>query len=67
MYIYIYRNHNTEPQAGNPATSARRFSPRVLGAVLGDVFPLVAEWIHFTLVGTILPTLKIKVYTFWAL
>ena len=28
---------------------------------------LVAEWIHFTLSGIILPTLKLKVYTFWGL
>ena len=28
---------------------------------------LVAEWIHFTLFGTILPTIKRKVYTFWGL
>ena len=26
---------------------------------------LVAEWIHFTLFGIILPTIKLKVYTFW--
>ena len=28
---------------------------------------LVAEWIHFTLLGRILPTMKLKVYTFWGL
>ena len=28
---------------------------------------LVAEWIHFTLFGIILPTIKLKVYTFWGL
>ena len=28
---------------------------------------LVAEWIHFTLFGIILPTLKLKVYTFGGL
>ena len=28
---------------------------------------LVAEWIHFTRFGTILPTLKLKVYTFGGL
>ena len=26
---------------------------------------LVAEWIHFTLFGIILPTIKLKVHTFW--
>ena len=28
---------------------------------------LVAEWIHFTLFGIILPTIKLKVYTFGGL
>ena len=28
---------------------------------------LVAEWIHFTLFGIILPTIKLKVYTFLGL
>ena len=28
---------------------------------------LVAEWIHFTLFPIILPTIKLKVYTFWGL
>ena len=28
---------------------------------------LVAEWIHFTLLGIILPTIKLKVYTVWCL
>ena len=28
---------------------------------------LVAEWIHFTLFGKILPSIKLKVYTFWGL
>ena len=32
---------------------------------------LVAEWIHFRLIGIIyiyiLPTIKLKVYTFWGL
>ena len=28
---------------------------------------LVAEWIHFTLLGVILPTIELKVYTFWVL
>ena len=25
---------------------------------------LVAEWIHFTLFGIVVPTIKLKVYTF---
>ena len=28
---------------------------------------LVAEWIHLTLFGVILPTIKLEVYTFWGL
>ena len=28
---------------------------------------LVAEGIHFTLFGIILPTIKLKVYAFWGL
>ena len=28
---------------------------------------LVAEWIHFTHFGRILPTIKLKVCTFWGL
>ena len=31
------------------------------------VFTIVAEWIHFTLFGIILPTIKLKVYTFGGL
>ena len=31
------------------------------------VLRLVAEWIHFTLFGIVLPTLKPKVYTFGGL
>ena len=32
-----------------------------------SILDLVAEWIHFTLFGIILPTIKLKVYTFWGL
>ena len=32
-----------------------------------NVEALVAEWIHFTLFGIILPTIKLKVYIFWGL
>ena len=32
-----------------------------------DFVRLVAEWIHFTLLGIILPTIKPKVYTFGGL
>ena len=31
------------------------------------IYLLVAEWIHFTLFGIILPTIKPTVYTFWGL
>ena len=36
------------------------------GGLMGLVF-LVAEWIHFTLFGIILPTINLKVYTSWGL
>ena len=29
--------------------------------------PVIAEWIHFTLLGIISPTIKLKVYTFGGL
>ena len=32
-----------------------------------DMMVLVAEWIHFTLFGIIVPTIKLKVYTFGGL
>ena len=35
-------------------------------AVWGSRLILVAEWIHFALFGIILPTIKLKVYTFGA-
>ena len=40
-----------------------------LSGVFADVLEeaLVAEWIHFTLFWIILPTIKLKVYTFWGL
>ena len=31
------------------------------------VLILVAEWIHFAHFGILLPTAKLKVYTFWGL
>ena len=48
---------------------ARTLTQRVSGLGLGfRVYGvLVAEWIHFTLLGIILPTIKLKAYTFWAL
>ena len=39
----------------------------VLFLVHGLEFSLVAEWIHFTLFGIILPTIKLKAYAFWGL
>ena len=32
-----------------------------------NLLDLVAEWIHFTRFGIILPTIKLKVYTFGGL
>ena len=40
--------------------------PTFIASCLHDII-LVAEWIHFTLLGIILPTIKLKVYTFWGL
>ena len=37
------------------------------GTYPGFEFILVAEWIHFTLWGKILPIVKLKVYTVWGL
>ena len=42
----------------------------VITHIQGLITPLiilVAEWIHFTLFGIILPTLKLKVHTFGGL
>ena len=38
---------------------------RCRALVLAAQRPLVAEWIHFALFWIILPTTKLKVYTFW--
>ena len=45
------------PQIGRDGLPAPSFH-RVLKG-------LVAEWIHFTLFGMVLPTVTPKVYTFW--
>ena len=37
------------------------------GEGLGGFKALVAEWIHFTVFGAILPTIELKVYAFWGL
>ena len=42
-------------------------SAPIHGAACVPCQVLVAEWIHFTLVGKILPTIKLKVYTFGGL
>ena len=38
--------------------------PIIVRHLVFGVPNLVAEWIHFTLFGIILPTIKLKVYTF---
>ena len=43
------------------------FGSKVLSSRVRHLVYLVAEWIHFTLFGIILPTIKLKVYTFWGL
>ena len=35
--------------------------------VVGFQVSIVAEWIHFTLFGIIVPTIKLKMYPFWGL
>ena len=71
----------TEPTTAGPSavsSSCRGSLPRLLqpegtkpsGARAPANLILVAEWIHFTLFGNfgiILPTIKLKVYTFWGL
>ena len=52
--------HATTAALSVPAAEGAGFGARVSGF-------LVAEWIHFTLSGIILPTLKLKVYTFGGL
>ena len=40
------------------------------GPLLGPnlwLYCLVADWIHFTVFGIILPTIKLEAYTFWGL
>ena len=55
------------------ATSARSLKSRgrkkhiSISILQGYPYLLVAEWTHFTLFGIILPTIKLKVYTFWGL
>ena len=41
--------------------------PHTTVKVLVQGLGLVAEWIHFTLFWIMLPTIKLKVYTFWGL
>ena len=41
-------------------------SPTNLGTSKEAPFFLVAEWLHFTLFGIILPAIKLKVCTSWA-
>ena len=43
------------------------FIPALVGFTEYSLIILVAEWLHFTLFGIILPTIKLKVYTFWGL
>ena len=45
---------------------ALTYSPKVLPTV-PRIPSLAAEWIHFALFGIMLPTIKLKVYTFWGL
>ena len=53
------------PVESLPCASGCDFRALGLGSTPKE--DLVAEWIHFTLFGIILPTTKQKVYTFWGL
>ena len=79
MYIYIYTYHFVKREAtADPSVLFERgicfkgtWSLRFLRAVVYNRLlvdkVLVAEWIHFTLWGIILPTIKLTVYTFGGL
>ena len=61
-----------EPKVHAPRLAARRSGCFKLNkgfckGLYTAVISLVAEWIHFTLLGRILPTIKPKVCTFWGL
>ena len=61
-----------EPKKGileeiRKATRRRNPSGPPSAIVSLGIYFLVAERIHFTLFGIVLPTLKLKVYTFWGL
>ena len=57
-YSMLGRRHSSPGRRTNAAV------PRTLKSLSHT---LVAEWIHFILFGIILPTIKLKVYTFWGL
>ena len=46
---------------------SRKPSIPVVASVAPYAQTLVSEWIHFTLFGIVLPTMKLKVYTFGGL
>ena len=74
VIVVIIVPHASIPTTQREAKCLRESSPHCRSAewrgVLqlkgfqSDTFFLVAEWIHFTLLGIILPTIKLKVYTF---
>ena len=51
----------------NPELSLLCPGPPLQAQKLTPFEGLIAEWIHFTLFGIILPTIILKVYTFWGL
>ena len=62
-------DHEVEKRGPNYYLKLCRLSKksRVVARALEMDHSLVAEWIHFTLLGIILPTIKPKVYTFGGL
>ena len=77
------RGHPAADSGREKATRCKHCRTRVHGRVEHQIHPsrtsepisvdygrsedLVAEWIHFTLFGIMLPPIKLKVYTFWGL
>ena len=62
------RTSTVDPLAQTQASQSPSILPKGSKYHYGVyLYLLVAEWIHFTLFGIILPTIKLKVYTFWGL
>ena len=56
----------TEVAEAEAELRKRQWPQKDEGSRGGPVY-LVAEWTHFTFFGILLPTIKLKVHTFWGL